>query len=132
VLRPLAAAGLTKADVRSIARAWKLPSADKPAAPCLASRIPHHQVVSPEKLGQIDRAEAGLRLLGFADLRVRHHGDIARIELPAQDLARAVTDPLRARIRRVVLDAGFSYAAVDLGGVQSGAFTLPLVAVRHG
>jgi len=132
VLRPLAAAGLTKADVRSIARSWNLPSADKPAAPCLASRIPHHQIVSPEKLRQIDQAESGLRLLGFADLRVRHHGDIARIELPANDLVRAVTDPLRREIRRVVLDAGFSYAAVDLGGVQSGAFTLPLVAVRHG
>jgi len=132
VLRPLAAAGLNKADVRSLARSWHLPSADKPAAPCLASRIPHHQVVSPEKLRQIDRAESALRLLGFADLRVRHHGDIARIELPAQDLVRAVTEPLRGQIRRVVLDAGFSYAAVDLGGVQSGAFTLPLVAVRHG
>ena len=132
VLRPLAAAGLNKADVRSLARSWHLPSADKPAAPCLASRIPHHQVVSPEKLRQIDLAESGLRLLGFADLRVRHHGDIARIELPAQDLVRAVTEPLRGQIRRVVLDAGFSYAAVDLGGVQSGAFTLPLVAVRHG
>ncbi len=131
VLRPLAAAGLTKADVRSIARTWNLPSADKPAAPCLASRIPHHQVVSPEKLRQIDRAESGLRLLGFADLRVRHHGDIARIELPAADLVRAVTDPLRDQIRRAVLGAGFRYAAMDLGGVQSGAFTLPLVAVRH-
>ncbi len=132
VLRPLAAAGLTKADVRSIARSWNLPSADKPAAPCLASRIPHHQTVSPEKLRQIDQAESGLRLLGFADLRVRHHGDIARIELPANDLVRAVTDPLRREIRRVVLDAGFTYVAVDLGGVQSGAFTLPLVALRHG
>jgi len=132
VLRPLAASGLNKADVRSLARSWHLPSADKPAAPCLASRIPHHQVVSPEKLRQIDLAESGLRLLGFADLRVRHHGDIARIELPAQDLVRAVTEPLRGQIRRVLLDAGFSYAAVDLGGVQSGAFTLPLVAVRHG
>jgi uncharacterized protein len=71
-------------------------------------------------------------LLGFADLRVRHHGDIARIELPADDLVRAVTDPLRREIRRVVLDAGFTYVAVDLGGVQSGAFTLPLVALRHG
>ncbi len=132
VLRPLAAAGLTKAHVRSIARSWNLPSADKPAAPCLASRIPHHQTVSPEKLRQIDQAESGLRLLGFADLRVRHHGDIARIELPANDLVRAVTDPLRREIRRVVLDAGFTYVAVDLGGVQSGAFTLPLVALRHG
>jgi len=132
VLRPLATAGMTKADVRSIARSFGLPSADKPAAPCLASRIPHHQVVSPEKLRQIDQAESGLRLLGFSDLRVRHHGDIARIELPSEDLVRAVTDPLRREIRRVVLDAGFSYAAIDLGGVQSGAFTLPLVALRHG
>jgi pyridinium-3,5-biscarboxylic acid mononucleotide sulfurtransferase len=69
-----------------------------------------------------------LRRLGFADLRVRHHGEVARIELPVADLARAVTDPLRAAVHRAVLDAGFRFAALDVAGVQSGAFTLPLVA----
>lgn len=131
VLRPLADLGLTKADVRSLARAWGLPNADKPAAPCLASRIPHHEVVTPEKLAQVDRAEAALRDLGFADLRVRHHGDVARVELSADDLVRAVTEPLRTAVRDAVRGCGFRFVALDLGGVQSGAFTLPLVEVAR-
>jgi uncharacterized protein len=130
VLRPLAEAGFGKADVRRIARALALPCADKPAAPCLASRIPHFSTVDPEKLAQVERAEAGLRRLGFGDLRVRHHGEVARIELPAADLVRAVTDPLRTAVQAAVIDAGFRFAAVDVAGIQSGAFTLPLV--RHG
>ena len=81
MLRPLADAGLDKAAVRRIARVLELPCADKPAAPCLASRIPHFEEVSPEKLAQVEAAEAGLRSLGFADCRVRHHGEVARIEL---------------------------------------------------
>jgi pyridinium-3,5-biscarboxylic acid mononucleotide sulfurtransferase len=132
VLRPLVDAGLDKVAVRKIARAFDLPCADKPAAPCLASRIPHFQRVDPEKLGQIERAEAALRRLGFGDLRVRHHGDVARIELSAGDLVRAVTDPLRGAVHAAVTDAGFRFAAVDLAGAQSGAFTLPLVQIAHG
>jgi uncharacterized protein len=132
VLRPLVDAGLDKSAVREIARAFDLPCADKPAAPCLASRIPHFEVVSPEKLRQVERAEAALRRLGFGDLRVRHHGDVARIELTADDLVRAVTDPLRRAVQAAVADAGFRFAAVDLAGLQSGAFTLPLVEVAHG
>lgn len=124
VLRPLADAGLDKAAVRRLARSWHLPCADKPAAPCLASRIPHFEEVTPEKLAQIDEAESALRRLGLVDLRVRHHGDIARIELPAGDLVRAASDPLRREIRQAVLAAGFRYAVVDLGGMMSGAFTL--------
>lgn len=131
VLRPLADAGLGKPAVRRIARALDLPCADKPAAPCLASRIPHFEIVSPQKLGQIERAEAALHRLGFGDLRVRHHGDVARIELPAEDLVRAVTEPLRARVHAAILDAGFRFAAVDIAGVQSGAFTAPLVRAAH-
>ena len=127
VLRPLSDAGLDKAAVRRLARAWALPSADKPAAPCLASRIPHHSEVTPEKLAQIDTAEAALRALGFADLRVRHHGDIARIELPADDLVRAAAEPLRRQVRQAVVGAGFRYAVLDLGGLQSGDFTLTVL-----
>ncbi|RSM69525.1 ATP-binding protein [Actinoplanes sp. ATCC 53533] len=132
VLRPLAEAGLDKAAVRRIARALELPCADKPAAPCLASRIPHFSVVNPRKLGQIEQAEAALRRLGFTDLRVRHHGDVARIELPGADLVRAVTDPVRRAVHEAVTAAGFRFVAVDLAGVQSGAFTLPLVTADHG
>jgi uncharacterized protein len=125
VLRPLAAAGLDKAMVRRIARELALPCADKPAAPCLASRIPHYEEVSPAKLAQVEAAEKALRALGFADSRVRHHGDVARIELLAADLQRAVSPGLR----EAATDAGFRFAAIDLAGIQSGAFTLPLVDV---
>ena len=124
VLRPLADAGLDKAAVRRLARAWALPCADKPAAPCLASRIPHHEEVTPEKLRQIDAAEAGLRRAGLSDVRVRHHGEIARLELPEADLGRAAVEPLRSEVRRAVVDAGFRYAVLDLAGMQSGLFTL--------
>jgi uncharacterized protein len=131
VLRPLADAEMTKLDVRAIARELGLTVADKPAAPCLASRIPHHQPVTAAKLRQIDQAEEALRRLGFADLRVRHHGDIARLELPAADLARAVIDPLREQVLRAVRAAGFRFVALDLGGIQSGAFTLDVLQIER-
>ena len=127
VLRPLADAGMTKADVRAIARVLDLPVADKPAAPCLASRIPHFETVTPEKLRQIDQAEAALRRLGLGDLRVRHHGDVARVELTEADLVRVVQPPLREQVQQAVREAGFRFVTVDLSGIQSGAFTLPLV-----
>ena len=127
VLRPLADAGLDKAAVREVARALGLASADKPAAPCLASRIPHFQEVTPEKLRQIDAAESAVRALGFSDARVRHHGEIARLELPVADLPRAVTEGVREQLLAAVRSAGFRFVSLDLGGIQSGAFTLPLV-----
>ncbi len=132
VLRPLADAGLDKPAVRRIARVLGLPCADKPAAPCLASRIPHHEEVLPEKLAQVEAAEAGLRSLGFTDCRVRHHGDVARIELPPAEIPRATEAGLRGRVEAVVRSAGFRFVAVDLAGIQSGAFTLPLVDSSHG
>jgi uncharacterized protein len=131
VLRPLADAGMTKLTVRTLARAMGLQVADKPAAPCLASRIPHHQLVTPAKLSQIERAEAALRQLGFAELRVRHHDDIARIELPPADLIRAVSDPLRSKVLDAVRGADFRFVTLDVGGIQSGAFTLPLLNSDH-
>ncbi|CAA9307181.1 MAG: ATP-utilizing enzyme of the PP-loop superfamily [uncultured Friedmanniella sp.] len=127
VLRPLADLGLTKSDVRRLARTLGLAVADKPAAPCLASRIPHHEPVTPEKLRQIDSAESALRGLGLQDLRVRHHGDVARVELLAEDLPRAVAEPLRSDLLAAVRRAGFRFVTLDLAGIQSGAFTLPLV-----
>ncbi|WP_223734780.1 ATP-dependent sacrificial sulfur transferase LarE [Streptomyces purpurogeneiscleroticus] len=132
VLRPLADAGLDKAAVRRLARALGLPSADKPAAPCLASRIPHFEEVSPAKLRQIEQAEKALRGLGFGDCRVRHHGDVARVELPVEDIARAASGELREAVLNVVRAAGFRMVAVDLAGIQSGAFTLPLVSATGG
>lgn len=132
VLRPLAALGLTKADVRSLAHAIGLPNADKPAAPCLASRIPHFTTVDPARLAQVEAAERALHGLGFADCRVRHHGSVGRVELDDADLGRAVSSPLRARIVDAVRQAGFQFVAIDLAGIQSGAFTLPLVASDRG
>ncbi len=131
VLRPLADVGMTKRAVRTLARALDLPVADKPAAPCLASRIPHHHLVTPAKLSQVERAEAALRQLGFGDLRVRHHDDVARVELPPDDLVRAVVDPLRTQVLAAVRGAGFRFVTVDLGGIQSGAFTLQLLNDDH-
>jgi pyridinium-3,5-biscarboxylic acid mononucleotide sulfurtransferase len=128
VLRPLADAGLDKAAVRRVARVLDLPCADKPAAPCLASRIPHHEPVTPAKLAQVEAAEHALRALGLRDCRVRHHGDVARVEMPVAELARAVAE-LREPMHRAVVAAGFRFVAVDLAGIQSGAFTLPLVTV---
>jgi len=131
VLRPLAEAGMTKFAVRTVARDLGLTVADKPAAPCLASRIPHHHPVTPAKLSQIERAESALRQLGFGDLRVRHHDEVARVELPPADLVRAVVDPLRSEVLAAVRGAGFRFVTVDLGGIQSGAFTLPLLNSDH-
>jgi uncharacterized protein len=132
VLRPLADLGLTKRDVRALARDLGLPNADKPAAPCLASRIPHFSEVDPAKLAQVEAAEHAVRALGFADCRVRHHGDVARVELLEDDLPRAVAPEIRERLAAAVRAAGFRFVAVDLAGIQSGAFTLPLVSVSHG
>ena len=132
VLRPLADAGLTKADVRRLAREWQLPSADKAAAPCLASRIPHFSEVTPEKLGQVEQAEEAVRRLGFADVRVRHHDEIARLELGVDDLARAAVDPWRSELQRVVRAAGFRYVVLDLAGLQSGRFTLTVLQDARG
>lgn len=127
VLRPLADAGLRKTEVRQLARELGLAVAEKPAAPCLASRIPHFEEVTPEKLRQIDRAEAAVRSLGFSDVRVRHHGELARIELPVAELSRAMAQGIRTELLRQVRAAGFRFVSVDLAGIQSGAFTLPLV-----
>jgi pyridinium-3,5-biscarboxylic acid mononucleotide sulfurtransferase len=127
VLRPLADAGLNKAAVRTIARALRLPSAEKPAAPCLASRIPHFHEVTEAKLSQIETAEKALRMLGFAESRVRHHGDVARIELATEDLERALSPETRTQLHAAVTAAGFRFVTVDVLGIQSGAFTLSVL-----
>jgi pyridinium-3,5-biscarboxylic acid mononucleotide sulfurtransferase len=129
VLRPMKDAGIDKAQVRRLARAFGLPNADKPAAPCLASRIPHFEEVTAEKLARIEQAEDGLRALGFTELRVRHHGEAARVELPPGDRDRALHPPMRRRIERVARAAGFRRVLIDAEGIRSGAFTLPLVEV---
>ncbi len=130
VLRPLAAAGLTKRRVRELARALGLSVADKPAAPCLASRIPHGQEVTPAKLKQVEAGEEALRAAGFSDARVRHHGDIARIEVPVAELALFAEEGRRAAVLAALRAAGFPGGTVDLAGLQSGAFTLQVLSRR--
>lgn len=124
---PLAEVGLTKAEVRSLARAWELPNWDKPAAPCLATRIPFGEPITVEKLRQLEAAEAAVRALGFRDLRVRHHGPVARLELPAADLDRALEPAMRASISAALHAAGFRFAAVDVDGYRTGSMAEALV-----
>ncbi len=115
---PLVAAGFTKDVVRSLSRRLGLRTWDKPAAACLSSRVPYGTPVTLGVLGQVERAEAGLRALGFRDLRVRHYGEAARIEVPVADLA-AVIDQ-RAAVVAAVSSAGYSYVTLDLEGLRSG------------
>jgi len=120
VLRPLADAGLHKPEIRALAEALGLPNAGEPAAPCLASRIPHGSEVTREKLAQVERAESALHDLGLAELRVRHHGPIARLEVPADRIAEVATPPLRDQVLAAVRGAGFAMVTLDLGGLRSG------------
>lgn len=122
VVSPLLACKLDKEAVRALARAAKLISvADKPAAACLSSRAPHGIEITPEILRQIDRAESALRALGFSGLRVRYHHSVARIELPAEQLDRALQAKTRAAIVRVTKEAGFRFVALDLEGYRTGS-----------
>jgi uncharacterized protein len=115
---PLVDAGFTKADVRDWSRQLGLRTWDKPAAACLASRLPYGTTVSVEVLGRVERAERGLHSLGFRDLRVRHYGDSARIEVPIDRLADVLA--VRADVVAVVSGAGYRYVTVDLEGLRSG------------
>jgi uncharacterized protein len=126
--RGVVAAGFNKADVRSLARRWNLSNAEKPAAPCLASRVPVGIEVTPERLAQIEAVEDFLRLHDIWPARARWHEAVVRLEIPAEMFERVVTDPLRGELRRACRRAGFKFVALDLGGLQSGSISLPLVA----
>ena len=119
VLAPLADAGLSKLDVRRLSAARGLPTADKPASPCLASRFAYGIEVTLEGLERIDRAEEIVRGFGFDELRVRDHGDLARIEVPADRVAELAGH--RAELESALKELGFVYVTVDLTGFRSGA-----------
>jgi uncharacterized protein len=125
---PLVDAGFTKDDVRAGARRLGLPTWDKPAGACLASRVPYGVPVTLSVLRAVERAEAGLRALGFTDLRVRHYGDLARIEVPIADLDRVVS--LRSEVVEAVRSAGYRYVTLDLEGLRSGNLNAALDAGR--
>jgi pyridinium-3,5-biscarboxylic acid mononucleotide sulfurtransferase len=121
VRHPLVEAGFRKSDVRREATALKIPSADKPAMPCLASRIPYGTEVDPSVLAQIDRAERAVRALGYRELRVRHLGRTARVELGERDLAGATTQ--RDVVVTAVLEAGYGEVEIAAEPLRSGSFT---------
>ncbi len=117
-LFPLVEAGFSKTDVRNVSRSLGLRTWDKPAAPCLSSRLPYGTPVTIANLRAVQVAESGLRALGFGELRVRHYGKMARVELPDPDIERAVS--LRAEVVAALKRAGFDYVTIDLEGLRSG------------
>ncbi len=121
VRSPLLEAGLTKQEIRALSREMGLPTWDKPAMACLSSRVPYGERISREKLEQIDRAEQLLRDLGYRQVRVRHHGEVARIELPPEDMSRFFAEGLAEPIGRRIKELGFQYVALDLQGYRSGS-----------
>lgn len=120
VRSPLAEAGLTKEDIREISRVLGLSTAVLPAQPCLATRIPYGTPITVERLAMVQRAEDALRGLGFQECRVRHHGDVARIELPGDSFAKACEAETRRAIDAALKLAGFRYVTVDLEPFRSG------------
>ncbi len=121
VRSPLVDAGINKAEVRQLARLKNLPVWDKPAQPCLASRIPYGTEVSVESMRMIAIAERGLRRLGFPVVRVRHYGETARIEIPVEQIERFETPGVRAEAERIVLGAGYAQIELDPKGFRSGS-----------
>ena len=121
VLSPLDAANLTKDDVRVLSRAAGLPTWDEPASPCLSSRIPYFSEVTQAKLTAVEQAEDALRALGFRVVRVRHHGDVARIEVATTELPRLLDPAIAAAADAAVRAAGFKHVAVDLRGYRLGS-----------
>jgi uncharacterized protein len=124
VVSPLSVAGVGKAEVRELAKHLGLPSWDKPALACLSSRFPYGQEITPEKLSQVARAEEFLRKEGFRQVRVRHHGEIARLEVAPAEMERAFA--LREEISAELKEAGFLYVTLDLAGYKSGSLNAAL------
>ncbi len=122
---PLVTAGFTKADVREVSRRLGLRTWDKPAAACLASRIPYGTPVTVTALGSVARAESALRRLGFRQLRVRHYGELARIELEGEEMQRALAE--REEVVAAVRQGGYRYVTLDLDGFRSGNLNESLV-----
>ncbi|MEN9580600.1 MAG: hypothetical protein RJA70_3609 [Pseudomonadota bacterium] len=126
VRSPLLELGLCKDDVRQLAMAVGLKIWAKPAAACLASRIPYGTSVTPERLRQIEQLEKALHALGFTQVRVRYHDVLARIEVPVTDLARLCSDPYRDALQRAGTEAGFTYVTLDVAGYRQGSHNLLL------
>jgi uncharacterized protein len=121
VRSPLDDADLSKAEIRELSRRAGLPTWDEPASACLSSRIPYHSEVTPEKLAMIERAEDALLALGFRVCRVRHHGEVARVELGPDEMARALEPTTRDAVVGGLKAVGFRYVTLDLQGYRMGS-----------
>ena len=121
VRSPLAECRIGKAEIRELSRLASLPTWNEPASACLSSRIPYGKVVTIEKLSMVDKAENALKDLGFRQIRVRHHDEVARIEIAADELARAFDPDITSRISRALKAIGFRYVTVDLDGYRMGS-----------
>jgi len=121
VISPLKEAGMTKADIRKLSRAMGLPTWDKQAFACLASRFPYGQKITKEKLGMIDKAEQFLLDMGFRQVRVRHHGDLARIEVGSQEIGRFFNEELMGSVYNELKKIGFTYVSLDMKGYRTGS-----------
>ncbi|MEE8452023.1 MAG: ATP-dependent sacrificial sulfur transferase LarE [Thermoguttaceae bacterium] len=135
VRSPLAECDFAKDELRALAEHWKLPIWNKPATPCLSSRIAYGEKVTPERLAMVDRAERFLRERGFQPLRVRYHrGDVARIEVSADELARFTEAKFRREVVDTLKSAGFKYVSLDLEGFRSGSLNavLPVESLQVG
>ena len=130
VRSPLMETGMTKEDIRTLSKSFGLPTWDKPAQACLSSRFPYGDRITPEKIAQVEKAEAALRELGFRQLRVRHHDRIARIEVPKADVARLVDEEISEQVIARMKEAGFTYVTIDLEGFRSGSMNEVLTAER--
>jgi uncharacterized protein len=130
VRAPLAEAGLTKEDVRALSRELGLPTAELPASPCLSSRLPYGTPVTLEALRRVERAEAAVRALGFRELRVRHLGERARVEIAREEMGRLDDAALRASVEEAVRGAGYAEATIDPEGYRRGRMNDALRVVR--
>jgi len=127
VVHPLLEAGVGKAEVRELARALGVPSAEKPASPCLASRLPYGTPVEPETLARVDRAEQGLKGLGYRVLRVRHHGELGKVQLAGDELPRALSPAGRQAVIAAVRAAGYREVEIDREPFRSGSLNAVFV-----
>lgn len=121
VRSPLLECGMTKSDIRELSRRAGLVTWNQPASACLSSRVPYGQVVTIEKLSMVDKAEIALKQLGFRQLRVRHHGDVARIEVAEEEMPNALNPEMASRMSTLLKELGFKFVALDLEGYRTGS-----------
>lgn len=131
VRSPMLEVGLTKEEIRALSRERGLATWDKPASACLASRIAYGIEVTPDRLERVARAESFLRDLGFRQVRVRDHGDLARVEVPAEEVARLASDEVRGPFAALLRELGFAYATLDLEGFRSGSMNLSVLSISR-